>query len=38
VSCFSTVNLIKLIEVDVFLEANLEEYKGEFDWDELVNM
>jgi hypothetical protein len=31
VNWFSTINLIKLIEVDAFLEANLEEYKGEFE-------
>jgi hypothetical protein len=34
-SCSLPFNLIELIEVDVSLE---EEYKGEFEWNKIVDM
>jgi hypothetical protein len=30
--------LIELIEVDLALEEELEQYEGEFEWDELLEL
>jgi hypothetical protein len=30
--------LIKLIEVDLALEEDLEQYESEFEWDELLDL
>jgi len=38
VGCNSPFSLIELIEADVALEEELEQYEGEFDRDELLDL
>jgi hypothetical protein len=38
VGCSSPFSLIELIEADVALEEELEQYEGEFEQDELLDL